>query len=85
MNPFRYGEVVTGKDFCRRPVLVSQLRQRLESGRNTAIVGERRTGKTSLIHETARRIRGLRLMHAQLWAVKSVDDVAQRLIDDSAS
>jgi len=81
MNPFRYGEVVTGKDFCRRPELVRQLRQRLESGRNTAIVGERRTGKTSLIHETVRRIRGLRLVHAQLWAVKSVDDIAQRLID----
>jgi hypothetical protein len=81
MNPFRYGEVVTGDDFCRRPELVKQLRQRLESGRNTAVIGERRTGKTSLIHETARRIRGLRLAHAQLWAVKSVDDVAQRLID----
>jgi hypothetical protein len=81
MNPFRYGEVVTGRDFCDRPDLISQLRQRLKSGRNTAIVGERRTGKTSLIHETARRIRGLRLVHAQLWAVKSIDDVAQRLID----
>lgn len=81
MNPFRYGEVVTGKDFCDRPELVGRLRRRLESGRNTAIVGERRTGKTSLIHETARRIRGLRLVHAQLWAVKSIDDFAQRLID----
>jgi uncharacterized protein len=85
MNPFRYGEVVTGKDFCDRPELVRQLRQCLSSGRNTAIVGERRTGKTSLIHETARRIRGLRLVHAQLWAVKSIDDVAQRLIDAMVS
>jgi AAA+ ATPase superfamily predicted ATPase len=81
MNPFLYGEVVTGRDFCDRPELVGRLRRRLESGRNTAIVGERRTGKTSLIHETVRRIRGLRLVHAQLWAVKSIDDVAQRLID----
>lgn len=81
MNPFRYGEVVTGKDFCDRPELVRALRDNLESGRNTAVLGERRTGKTSLIHETVRRIRGLRLVHAQLWAVKSVDDVAQRLID----
>ena len=81
MNPFRYGEVVTGKDFCDRPDLIEKLRQGLESGRNMAIVGERRTGKTSLIHETARRIRGLQLVHAQLWAVKSIDDVAQRLID----
>jgi hypothetical protein len=81
MNPFRYGEVVTGKDFCDRPELIRNLRQRLESGRNTAVVGERRTGKTSLVHETARRIRGLHLVHAQLWAVKSAEDVAQRLID----
>ena len=80
MNPFRYGEVVTKSDFCARPTLVKRLRGHLESGHNSVILGERRTGKTSLIVESVRRLRGLRLLYAQFWAVKSVDDVAARLL-----
>jgi uncharacterized protein len=80
MNPFRFGAVVTADDFCPRPDLVGQLRGCLESRQNVALLGERRTGKTSLIFETVRRVRGLRLVYAQLWAVKSVEDVASRLL-----
>jgi len=80
MNPFRYGEVVTKADFCARPTLVKRLRDYLEAGHNAVVLGERRTGKTSLIVESARRSRGLRLLYAQFWAVKSVDDVAARLL-----
>jgi uncharacterized protein len=79
-NPFRFGSVVTAADFCPRPDLVAQLRSCLEARQNVVLLGERRTGKTSLIFETARRTRGLRLVYAQLWAVKSVEDVASRLL-----
>lgn len=79
-NPFRYGEVVTQDDFCTRTKLVTRLRDYLAGGHNAVLIGERRTGKTSLIHESARRIRGLRLISAQFWAVKSVEDVANRLL-----
>ena len=80
MNPFRYGEVVTAEDFCPRPELLASVRERLDACHKTAILGERRTGKTSLIHEAVRRTRGLRLVYAQLWAVKSITDVADRLL-----
>jgi hypothetical protein len=80
MNPFQFGKVVTGQDFCTRPALVDALRSCIEDGHNIAVLGERRTGKTSLIFETARKIRGLRLIYAQLWAVNSVEDVATRLL-----
>jgi hypothetical protein len=80
MNPFRFGEVVTDEDFCPRPELVDQLRTCIEGRQNVVILGERRTGKTSLIFESARRVRGLRLVYAQLWAVKSIEDVASRLL-----
>jgi AAA+ ATPase superfamily predicted ATPase len=72
MNPFRYGEIVTKSDFCARPALAKRLRGYLESEHNSVILGERRTGKTSLIVESVRRLRGLRLLYAQFWAVKSV-------------
>lgn len=80
MNPFRFGEVVTKGDFCPRPLLVEQLRSCIEGRQNVVILGERRTGKTSLIFESARQARGVRLVYAQLWAVKSVADVAERLL-----
>lgn len=79
-NPFRYGEVVTQEDFCTRAKLVTRLRDYLAAGHNAVLIGERRTGKTSLIQESARRQRGLRLIYAQFWAVKSVADVANRLL-----
>ncbi len=62
MNPFRYGEDVTKSDFCARPTHVKRLRGYLESGHKVVVLGERRTGKTSLIVESARWLRGLRLL-----------------------
>jgi len=80
MNPFRYGEVVTGQDFCPRPLVSRRLREHLVAGHKVVVLGERRTGKTSLIHETVRKMRGTRLVYAQMWAVKSVEDIASRLL-----
>lgn len=79
-NPFRFGEVVQKEEFCTRPQLVKRLRDYLGGGHNSVVLGERRTGKTSLIYESSRRIRGMRLIYAQFWAVKSVEDVANRLL-----
>jgi hypothetical protein len=80
MNPFQFGKVVTGQEFCSRPELIQELRACLETGHNVAVLGERRTGKTSLIFETARRIQGLHLVYAQLWAINNVQDIATRLL-----
>ncbi len=80
MNPFRFGEVVTRNDFCPRPELVKQLTVWIEGSGKVAVLGERRTGKTSLIHEAVSRLKGYHLIYAQLWAVRSVEDVANHLL-----
>lgn len=80
MNPFRYGEVVVDEDFCPRPELLASLREHMADSHKVVILGERRTGKTSLIFEAARHTKGLRMVYAQLWAVKSITDVADRLL-----
>lgn len=80
MNPFRYGEVVVNRDFCPRPELLRLLGDHIKASHKVALLGERRTGKTSLVFEAARRTRGVRMVYAQLWAVKSVTDVADRLL-----
>ena len=79
-NPFRFGEIVTRDSFCSRPPLSKTLREIISAGHNAVVLGERRTGKTSLMLDTAERIRGTRVVYAQLWAVATLEDVANRLL-----
>lgn len=80
MNPFKYGLVVSDKDFCPRPELVGELTEFIKSGQNIMVQGERRIGKTSLIYETVRRLKKYRLMYVDFLAVKTSDDLCKRLI-----
>lgn len=80
MNPFRYGQVVSKRDFCSRSLLLKQLVNFAESGQNVFLQGERRTGKTSLIHEAARKLSGYKLLYIDLLEVKTIDDLCRRMI-----
>lgn len=80
MNPFKYGQVVSAKDFCPRPKLVDQLMSWIESGQNAVLQGERRMGKTSLIHEATRRLKRVQMLYVDLMEVKSLDDVCKRIV-----
>jgi len=80
MNPFRYGQVVKGRNFCRRPGLIRQLMSFIEAGQNVFLQGERRTGKTSLIHEAVRKLSGYRLLYIDLLEVKTIDDMCRRML-----
>ncbi len=48
-NPFVFGKVVRGKDFCNRRQEMEQIRQAARSKSNLIIVSPRRYGKTSLV------------------------------------
>lgn len=81
MNPFRYGCVVAGENFCPRPELQRQLRELLRSGQNVVVQGPRRMGKTSLVCETVRSVRGMKLLYVDLFCVRSVGELCRRLVD----
>ena len=80
MNPFKYGQVVSGSDFCPRPELEKTLRSHIESNQNVHVTGERRTGKTSLILETISRLK-TPLVHVDLFQAKSTHDIYTRMLD----
>ena len=80
MNPFAYGRVVSKNDFCPRPALEKELKSHISSNQNVVIEGERRTGKTSLICETIRKIKGARRLYVDLLEIKTVDDLCRRLV-----
>jgi len=80
MNPFKFGQVVGARDFCPRTDLVKQLNGFIESGQNVYLQGERRIGKTSLIHETVRKLKRYRLLYVDLLEIKTVGDLCRRVL-----
>ncbi|MCP4752305.1 MAG: hypothetical protein GY866_15540, partial [Proteobacteria bacterium] len=74
MNPFRYGQIVKEHDFCLRPELEKKLAGEIKRGQNITIQGERRTGKSSLIFETIRKLRRHRIVYIDLLEAKTSDD-----------
>lgn len=80
MNPFKYGCTVGGENFCHRPKLARILRGYVESGQNVFIQGERRMGKTSLVLETIRGMKGIALFHADFLCVRDQADLCKRLL-----
>ena len=80
MNSFKYGCVVNGKWYCGRPFLERELSKFVASGQNVVLLGERRMGKTSLLHETLRGMRGWRLIYIDLLHIQSVEDFCKRVL-----
>ncbi|QXD24045.1 ATP-binding protein [Opitutia bacterium ISCC 51] len=78
-NPFAYGRVVEGQEFCPRPKLEKLIHSMLESGQNMVLHGERRVGKTSLVVHAAGKMKQSRLLYVDFMAVNTAVDVAERI------
>jgi len=79
MIPFHTGMRVTGSEFCGRSKELDDLRQYMKSAGRVYLIGERRIGKTSLIFEALRVIKGYNAIYIDLMAVKTVSDVVQQI------
>ncbi len=80
MDPFKFGQVVSGKDFCPRPDLIKQVRNYIKQGQNLYVQGERRIGKTSLIYEVCHHLKNYRTVYVDLFGIKSSDILAKRIV-----
>ncbi len=76
-NPFAYGRVVEGTDYCPRPKIEKLLAGMLESGQNVVLHGERRVGKTSLAMRAARK---RRTVYVDFLACNDAGDVTERIV-----
>jgi len=85
VNPFRYGQIVKENDFCPRPELEKNLANQLKRGQNIYIQGERRTGKSSLIFETIRKLKRPRIIYIDLLETKTSDDFVKRIVSSVIS
>lgn len=53
MNPFSYGGVVSGEDFCNRATELQDIVRAMKNGERLFVYADRRMGKTSLIRKAA--------------------------------
>ena len=80
-NPFLFGRIVYEKEFCPRREQIEELRSYVSGGQSVVVLGERRVGKTSLVNEAVRGMKGYGLVDCDFWAVKSLQDVAERIMN----
>lgn len=73
-NPFIYGEVVTGGDFCDREKERTELLRDLKSGERVFLISPRRYGKSSLIAEVSEKLKkeGFLIAYLDLFKVSSL-------------
>lgn len=74
-NPFVYGEVVTGEDFCDREKEREGLIRDLKGGERIFLISSRRYGKSSLIEEVSEKLKrdGLLVAYLDLFKVASLN------------
>lgn len=80
-NPFRFNQIVEKEYFCSRPetTLAADL---IEAGQNVALIGPRRTGKTSLALEACRKAKR-KVIHSDMMRVDSYAEVIKRLVESA--
>ena len=82
-NPFRYGEVATGKFFTNRVRELAEVKADIHSGQNIVMISPRRYGKTSLIREAMQQLRseGVLVAYLDLFRAPTKDRFADLLAD----
>ncbi|MBY0414652.1 MAG: hypothetical protein K2Q18_10820 [Bdellovibrionales bacterium] len=80
-NPFIDGPVVVGQDYCARRKIEERILQKLESGHNLALIGDRRIGKSSTAHHVIEGIKGIHKIDVDFYHVMESSDIAEAIID----
>jgi len=81
-NPFAYSNYVIGESFCNRKKELSELLRYIKGSQNVLLYSHRRYGKSSLIRQIFREIKGKKLnigtMHVELYGTISEKDFVIR-------
>jgi len=79
-NPFSYGSLVAGDQFCNRLQEMAELRKAVDDGLHLFLYGERRTGKTSLLYRLRDSLppEDYIIIFVDVWTVDSEEMFAKR-------
>lgn len=79
MNPFHYGKIVYGPDFCSREE-EKKIKEAFNQGKMILINGKPKVGKTSLVYQALRNIPGYALIHVDFKLIETLADVEKRIV-----
>ena len=77
-NPFQFGTIVRGENFCNREEELSSLKSYIRDGYSVWLYSPRRYGKSSLIQKAFSEIEGVNTIYFDLYNVKSLDDFSKK-------
>jgi len=77
-NPFQFGTIVSGENFCNREEELSSLKSYIRDGYSVWLYSPRRYGKSSLIQKAFSEIEGVKTIYFDLYNVKSLDDFSKK-------
>lgn len=77
-NPFQFGKIVRGENFCNRKEELSSLKSYIKDGYSVWLYSPRRFGKSSLIQKAFSEIEGVQTIYVDLYNVKSLDDFCKK-------
>lgn len=72
-NPFKYGGIVSGADFCNRKREIEDITRAMQNSENLFLYSERRFGKTSLVKQALKKLplNKFRWAYIDLWPTDS--------------
>ncbi|SHH28660.1 AAA family ATPase [Thermosipho atlanticus] len=74
VNPFKFGVVVKGHDFCDRENEINEIISDIKSGVSITLISPRRYGKTSLILNIFDRLNYLKTVYIDLMGITTIQD-----------
>ncbi len=79
-NPFKYGEVVTGENFCNREEELKKIHRAIKNGQSFWMYSPRRFGKTSLIMKAFETLKekDIITLYFDFYNVHNFDDFVRK-------
>jgi len=84
MNPFRFGNVVTGEYFTNRKNEIKEIVSEIKAGQHIVLMSPRRYGKTSLVNE-AMKASGVKWFRINMELIADEVDLANYYVRDALS
>lgn len=79
-NPFKFGEIVTGENFCNREKELKEIRKAIKNGYSFWIYSPRRFGKSSLIFRSFKNLqnKSIKTIYFDMYNIQTIDDFARK-------
>lgn len=77
-NPFKFGKIVHGDDFCNRTKEIKTLKKNIHDGYSVWLFSPRRFGKTSLLLKAFEETPEVKCLYFDLYNVQTVDDFCRK-------